>query len=217
MPKKVRILIVDDHPMMRAGLSATIADDPSLEVCGEADGVNSALSLIQAARPDLAIIDIALKQGHGIDLVKDVKTRYPNIKMLVLSTYQESLYGERALRAGAMGYLNKQQAGENLFDAIHAILAGRRYLSKELTMRLVGRAIDAADAGGGELTSRLSDRELQVFRLIGEGLGSGAIARQLHLSPHTIDTHREKIKAKLNIRTAAQLQREATQWMLENG
>jgi DNA-binding NarL/FixJ family response regulator len=214
---KKRILIVDDHPMMRAGLAAQISDEPDLEVCGQAEGVNDALDAVKSSVPDLAIIDIALKEGHGIDLVKDIKSRFPNVKMLVLSAYKESLYAERALRAGAMGYLNKQETGDKIFDAIRTVLAGDRYVSEEMTKRLVSQAIGVADPSKASPVETLSDRELEVFQLIGEGLTTGAIARRLHLSPHTIDTHREKIKQKLNVRTANELQREATQWQLENG
>lgn len=212
-----RILIVDDHPMMRAGLAAQISDQPELEVCGQAEDVNDALAAVKSTSPDLAIIDIALREGHGIDLVKEIKSRFPAVKMLVLSAYKESLYAERALRAGAMGYLNKQETSKKIFEAICTILAGERYISDEMTKRLVSQAIEAADPTKTSPVDRLSDRELEVFRLIGEGLTTSAIARRLHLSPHTIDTHREKIKQKLNIKTANEMQRAATQWMLENG
>ncbi len=215
--KEHRILIVDDHPMMRRGLVAELSDENDLEICGEAEGVADALAKVEQTNPDLVTIDIALKEGHGIDLVKQIKSRFPKVKMLVLSNYQESLYGERALRAGALGYLNKQETGEKIFDAIHTVLAGERYISEELTRRLVGQAIGAADATHASPVETLSDRELEVFRLIGEGLTTGVIARRLHLSSNTVDTHREKIKKKLNVKNATELQREATQWMLENG
>lgn len=215
--RAAKILIVDDHPMMRAGLAMQISEKAGLEVCGQAEDVNDALATIKSTSPDLAIIDIALKKGHGIDLIKDIKSRFPSVKMLVLSTYKESLYAERALRAGAMGYLNKQETGQQIFEAIRAVLDGERYISQEMTNRLVGQAIGAADPTRTAPVETLSNRELEVFQLIGEGLSTGAIARRLHLSPHTIDTHREKIKQKLNVKTANELQREATQWMLENG
>ena len=187
------ILIVDDHPMMRAGLAARITDESDLEVCGEAEDVAGALSAVDSLRPDLAIIDISLKEGHGIDLVKEIKTRFPKVKMLVLSAYKESLYAERALRAGALGYLNKQESDDNILEAIRTVLAGERYVSEEMTKRLLGQAIGAGDPSVSPVET-LSDRELEVFQLLGKGITTGAIARQLHLSPHTIDTHREKIK-----------------------
>lgn len=217
LTRPARIVIVDDHPMMRQGLAAQISDEPDLEVCGQAEDVNDALALVKSTSPDLAIIDIALKEGNGIDLVKDIKSRCPSVKMLVLSAYQESLYAERALRAGAMGYLNKQETGQEIFEAIHTVLAGDRYISPEMTQRLVGQAIGVADPTKTSPVDTLSDRELEVFHLIGEGLTTSAIARRLHLSPHTIDTHREKIKQKLNIRNATELAQRAVQWVLENG
>lgn len=215
--KTNRILIVDDHPMMRAGLAAQISDDLELEVCGQAEGVSDALEAVETSHPDLAIVDISLKDGNGIELVKTMRSRFPHVKILVLSAYQESLYAERALRAGAMGYLNKQETGEKIFAAIRTVMAGERFLSVELTERLVGRVIAAPDATRKAPVETLSNRELEVFQLIGQGLTTGAIARQLQLSPHTIDTHREKIKHKLDVKTANALQREATQWVLENG
>lgn len=215
--RPARIVIVDDHPMMRAGLAMQISEEPDLEVCGQAEDVKDALAAVKSTSPDLAIIDIALKQGHGVDLIKSIKSRFPNVKMLVLSAYKESLYAERALRAGAMGYLNKQETGQKIFQAIRTVLAGDRYVSQEMTKRLISQALGAADATRAIPVESLSDRELEVFQLIGEGLTTAAIARRLHLSPHTIDTHREKIKQKLNVKTANELQREATHWRLENG
>lgn len=216
-----RILIVDDHPMMRDGLTAQISTQPDLEVCGEAEDVADALLLVRSTSPDLAIIDVSLKKGHGLELIKQIKARFPAVKMLVLSAYHESLFGERALRAGANGYLNKQETRQKLFQAIRAILAGELYISPELTQRLVGRAVGhksggAVNAGLADPVEVLSDRELEVFQLIGQGITTSAIAKRLHLSPHTVDTHREKIKAKLNLKNSAELQREATQWVLEN-
>jgi DNA-binding NarL/FixJ family response regulator len=217
LARPARILIVDDHPMMRAGLAAQIEDEPDLEVCAQAEDVNDALAAVKSTSLDLAIIDIALKEDHGINLVKHIKSRFPGVKMLVLSAYQESLYAERALRAGAMGYLNKQETGEKMFEAIRTVLAGERYLSSEMTKRLVAQAFGAADATMTSPVESLSNRELEVFQLIGEGLTAAAIARRLHVSPHTIDSHREKIKQKLDVKTANEIQREATQWILENG
>ncbi len=214
--KIIRILIVDDHPMMRAGLEAQISDQPDLEVCSQAEDIPDALAALKSSQPDLAIIDIALKTGHGLDLIKEIRARFPQVKMLVLSAYKESLYAERALRAGALGYLNKQETGEKLFEAIRTVLAGDRYLGPEMTQKLVSLAIGSTDPIKTSPVETLSDRELEVFQLIGEGLTTSAIARHLHLSPHTIDTYREKLKQKLNVKTANELQREATSWVLEN-
>ncbi len=216
-PRRARVLIVDDHPMMRLGLAAQISDQPDWEVCGEAEDVRAALATLKATSPDLVIIDIALKQGHGIDLVKQIKSRFPRVRMLVLSAYPESLYAERALHAGALGYLNKQEAGEKIFEAIRTVLAGERFVSPEMVQRLVRQAIGAGDPTPPSPVETLSDRELEIFRLIGAGLTTGAIAHRLHISTHTVDSHREKMKRKLNVQTAGELTRQAVRWVLENG
>ena len=215
--RATRILVVDDHPIVREGLAARIATQPDLEICGEAASLDEALAQVKATSPDLCIIDLQLTASHGIDLIKEIHSRFPKIKMLVVSAYDESLYAERALRAGAHGYINKRELQNNVLDALRMVADGERYLSPKMTQQLVGQLIGAKDSTDGDPIQRLSDRELEIFELIGHGNTTGAIARQLHLSPHTIDTHREKIKHKLNLKNAAELQREATQWMLENG
>ena len=215
-PKVIRILIVDDHPVVREGLAIRLSAEPDLQVCGEAEGLTDALRLIEQQQPDVAIVDILLKDGNGIDLVKEIRSRFPHFKILVLSAYQESLYAERALRAGASGYLNKQETGEKIFEAIRTIMEGNRFISSNMTERLLKQAINTGNSPEKSPVETLSNRELEVFRLIGQGLTTGAIARQLQLSTHTIDTHREKIKHKLAVKSANALQREATQWILEN-
>ena len=211
-----KILIVDDHPMVREGLTFRILNHPDLEVCGEAASKDEAMELVKQTKPDLMIIDITLKDGHGLELAKQVKSCYPSVKMLVVSGFQESLYGERALRAGAMGYLNKQESNEKVIEAIRIVLKGERFVGPELTRRLVARALDGRDQAKDSI-ELLTDRELEIFRMIGEGQGSSAIASQLVLSSHTVDTHRENIKRKLGISNAAELSRAAVQWLLENG
>lgn len=215
-PSPKRILIVDDHPLIREGLSLRLSTQDDLQVCGEAATEDEAIALAKTTVPDLMLIDISLKSGHGIEVVKRVKACLPNVKMLVLSGHAESLYAERALRAGAQGYLNKQESNEKLLEVIHTVLAGQRYVSAEITQRLVNHALGTSDENKSPIEC-LSDRELEVFRLIGEGLTSGAIANQLFLSTHTIDSHRDNIKRKLNLRTAGELNRAAVQWVLENG
>ncbi len=213
-PKK--ILIVDDHPSVRDGLSLRIALHSDLEVCGEADSEDEAYDLVKQSEPDLVLIDISLKSGNGIDLIKRVHSYNPDIKMLVVSGFQESLYAERACRAGALGFLNKQESSARLIEAIRTVLAGERFLSPALSRRLINQSLGVRDKSKSPIEN-LTNRELEIFRLIGEGLTSGAIAERLILSPHTIDTHRENIKRKLNIRNAAELSRAAVQWILENG
>lgn len=212
-----RILIVDDHPAIREGLAVRIGDQTDLEVCGEAAGVDDALAKVKQLRPDLVIVDISLASGNGLDLVKQIKSRHAGVRMLVHSMYDESLYAERSLQAGAMGYVNKREAPDTMLMAIRQVLTDKIYLSPEMTERLLGRAAGRNANVEESPILRLSDRELEIFQLIGQGLTTGAIANQLHLSVHTIDTHREKIKAKLKLKNAAELARSAVQWTLENG
>ncbi|MDZ4850597.1 MAG: response regulator transcription factor [Pirellulaceae bacterium] len=210
-----RIMIVDDHSMVREGLRLRISAFPDLEVCGEAASEEEAMSLIKQINPHLIIIDISLKSGHGIELIKRIKSSHPSIKMLVSSGFQESLYAERALRAGAFGYLNKQDSGEKVIEAIRTVLRGERYVSPEITQRLVSQALGKKGDSTNPL-DLLTDRELEIFRMIGQGQTSGAIAEGLFLSSHTIDTHRENIKRKLGLKNAAELNRQAVQFLLEN-
>lgn len=212
----MKILIVDDHPSVREGLALRISLHADLEVCGEAETEDQALVLVKQTNPDLVLVDISLRSGHGIELIKRIRSLDPAIKMLVISGFQESLYAERALRAGALGYLNKQESNEKMIEAIRTVLAGKRFLSPEINRRLVEQALSGSGATKTPI-ERLTDRELEIFRMIGEGLTTSAIANRLHLSTHTIDTHRENMKRKLAVSTAAELSRTAVQWLLENG
>lgn len=211
-----RILIVDDHPSVRDGLLLRIALHSDLEVCGEADSEDEAFKLVKQSVPDLVLIDISLKSGNGIDLIKRIRSHSPAIKMLVVTGFQESLYAERACKAGALGFLNKQESSVKLIEAIRTVLAGERFLSPAITRRLVNQSLGVRDNTKSPIEN-LTNRELEIFRMIGEGLTSGAIAERLFLSPYTIDTHRENIKRKLDVRNAAELSRAAVQWLLENG
>jgi DNA-binding NarL/FixJ family response regulator len=213
-PKK--ILIVDDHPSVRDGLALRIALHEDLTVCGEADSEDEAIARVKQSAPDLVLIDISLRSGNGIELIKRIRSHDPAIKMLVVSGFQESLYAERACRAGALGYLNKQESSVQLMEAIRTVLSGERFLSPGMTRRLINQSLGVRDKTKSPMEN-LTNRELEIFRLIGEGLTSGAIAERLFLSPYTIDTHRENIKRKLDISNAAELSRAAVQWLLENG
>jgi DNA-binding NarL/FixJ family response regulator len=212
----VKILIIDDHPLVREGLALRISLHSDLEVCGEAETEEAALACVKQTGPDLVLVDISLKSGHGIELIKRIRSFDPSIKILVISGFQESLYAERAFRAGALGYLNKQESNEKMIVAIRTVLAGERFISPEISRRLIDQALDASDVTKTPI-ERLTDRELEIFRMIGEGLTTGGIANRLGLSTHTIDTHRENIKRKLAARNAAELSRAAVQWLLENG
>jgi len=209
-------MIVDDHPMMRDGLNMRISSQDDMEVCGEAATENAAVELVRQFCPDLVLIDISLKEGNGIELVKRIRLLNATTKMLVVSTFEESLYAERSLRAGALGYLNKNESNEKLIEAIRTVLRGDRYVSAETTQRLVSQALGKRDVMDDPLET-LTDRELEIFRLIGAGVSTSAIADQLFLSTHTVDSHRENIKKKLGAKTAAELNRQAIQAMLENG
>ena len=212
-----KILIVDDHPIVREGLTARIARQPDLKVCGEAEDVLDALEKVKATQPDLVIVDLSLKSGQGLDLIKRIKAKAPDTKMLVSSMYDEALYAERSLRAGAMGYINKQELSEKIIDAIRRVLAGKMYLSPLMTERLLQRAVGGGAQLPGPLVETLSDRELEIFKLIGKGMTTRQIAGDLHLSVKTVETHRENIKSKLGLPNSAELSREAVQWVMENG
>jgi DNA-binding NarL/FixJ family response regulator len=213
-----KVLIVDDHPAVREALRIRIAMQPDLELCGEAADVAEAVRLVEETAPDVAVIDIGLKTGSGIDLIKRLKAHHAPLRMVVWSMYGEDLYAERALRAGAMGYLTKEQATGSIIDAIRQVLQGKMYLSPTMTERFVKRAVGRS---GPEATlspaAVLSDRELEVFRLIGEGQKTQAVAAALHLSVKTVETYRGRIRAKLNLSDGMHLTRCAVQWLLENG
>lgn len=211
-----RVLVVDDHPAVREALALRIDRCRDLEVCGEADDVAAALSVVETERPDVAVIDISLKTGNGIDLIKRLKTRTSPPRMLVWSMYDETLYAERALRAGAMGYVSKEKETGEIITAIRRILEGRVYLSEAMSDRLMTRAA-GRPVEETSPSALLSDRELEVYQLIGQGLKTREIADRLHLSVHTVETHRQRIKDKLQIDNTAILSREAAQWVLENG
>jgi DNA-binding NarL/FixJ family response regulator len=211
-----RILIVDDHPLVREGLIGLLAAQSDFVVCGEASGVAEARQLVASTRPDVAIIDLTLSDGTGIELIKDLRTRCPAVKLLVLSMHDESLYAERALRAGAVGYVSKHEASRTIVQAVRTILTGKLYLSPNLTELVVQRAFVAGADLSRPAVDRLTEREREVFELIGQGLSSRQIAVKLDVSPKTIETHREHIKEKLELTTSTELTRYAVQWVLEN-
>ena len=212
--QRARIALVDDHPLVREGLNARIAAQPDLEVCCEADDPESALALIRERKPDLVIVDVALRHGSGLDLIKTLSAIGNGLRILVVSAYDEELFAERMLRAGAHGYVNKQELHGTVLEAIRAVLAGEIYLSAGLAQRLASQAVSGRRSTQG--LEVLSDRELQIFELIGRGAGTRAIAAQLHLSVHTIESHREHIRAKLNLRNGTELLRRAVLWTLES-
>ena len=208
-----KILIVDDHPLVRAGLAQLIGDCPDLEVCGEAANMSEALRQIDNNAPDLALIDLSLAGGSGLDLIEHIKSRNLDILMLVASMHDETLYAERVLAAGARGYINKQEAQDSIIRAIRQVLGGKVYLSEAMTDRLLSGMVDArVDKRDIEL---LSNRELQVFELIGRGVPSSQIASQLNLSIKTIETYQANIKKKLRLTSAHELNQRAIRWVMD--
>jgi DNA-binding NarL/FixJ family response regulator len=217
--KTAKVLIVDDHPAVREGLALLLSRQPDLKVCGEAADVPEALKLVSQSRPDIVIVDISLKNGNGIDLIKRIKARDVSIRMLVWSMYSESLCAERALRAGALGYINKEQATDDIINAIRDVLNDKVFVSKTVSDRVLHRTIGRA--AGGDLQSSpiecLSDRELEVFKLIGQGMNTEQVAEKMRISPKTVQTYRGRIKQKLRIGRSPQLVQRAVEWVLQTG
>ncbi|TLY63917.1 MAG: response regulator transcription factor [Gammaproteobacteria bacterium] len=213
--RRIRVFIVDDHPLVREGLRARIAQEAGMEVCGEADSAAAATASLRRAKPDVVIVDLGLSDMHGLRLIETIRSSDPDIRIMVLSAYSETLYGERALRSGADSYVNKQQAPGSIVGAIRATAAGKRYLSKELADRLLELVLHRRSSGSAG-ARELSPRELEVFELIGNGKSTRDIAQQLGLSVHTIETHREKLRAKLLLRNGRELTQAAVRWVLEN-
>ena len=215
---RARVVIVDDHPAVRAALALRIGRQPDLKVCGEAANMSEALRLIADTEPDVAVVDISLTTGNNIDLIKRIKGGNDHIRILVWSMHSESLYAERAIRAGALGYINKDQATDRIVEAIRRVLAGKVWLSEAMTDRMLQQTVGTAR---GEVTRSplqpLTDRELEVFRLIGAGVKTVQIAERLHLSVKTVETYRDRIRQKLNLADGTKLALYATQWVLENG
>lgn len=214
--RTTRVLLVDDHELLRQGMRLMIGNEPDLEVCGEAVDEAEAMRLVHDAHPNLAIVDIGLKAGNGLDLIKRIKAYDPSVRIIVSSMHEERLYGERALRAGAEGYVNKQEAARTIIRAIRNVLQGKMYFSEDFTNRVLQRARDGGKMLGISPIETLSDRELEVFRFIGQGLTTREIADKLHVTSSTVDTYRERLKTKLDLKRGAELVREATQWVLEH-
>jgi DNA-binding NarL/FixJ family response regulator len=208
-----RILIVDDHPIFRHGLMQLLSQEEDLEVCGEAEDYHGAVKAVSALNPDMVVVDITLKDMSGIDLIKEVHRINKAIPMLVISMHDESLYAERAFRAGARGYIMKQEASESVVQAIRQVLKGSLYASSRVTEHILTRFIEGPREPVRSPLQALTDREIEVFQLIGEGLSISEIGRRLHLSVKTIGTYRERIKEKLNLKNATELLRYALNWV----
>jgi DNA-binding NarL/FixJ family response regulator len=215
MPAKKKIYIVDDHPMMRKGMAMTLENSVEFTVCGQSESAEDALSKIPVIKPDACVVDISLPGMNGIELVKNLLAQLPDLKILVVSRHDEELYAERAIRAGAKGYLMKLEAGDVLVSAVRQVINGSIYLSDKIGSQMIMKIASGHSTGDNPLEI-LSDRELEVFELTGKGESTKEIAQRLHVSVKTIDTYRARIKEKMHLKTANELMRRAVQWV-ENG
>ena len=212
----ISILIVDDHPIVRRGMADLLTESRDFQVCGDAEGACEAMGKIRSLKPDLVIIDLSLKGMSGLELIKQAHSEHPSVKILVSSVHEEFMFAERALRAGATGYINKQEPTELLLEAIRSVARGKIFVSDRMSDRLLRRMVTGKPEPYGSPAEKLSDRELEVLEQIGLGLGTAAIAEQLHLSIKTIETYRDHIKTKLNLNDGSELTRQAVLWVLEN-
>lgn len=212
-PKKRRILLVDDHPMTREGLAANINRQPDLEVCGEAGHPAEAMSELCRLKPDLMVTDMTMPGRSGIEFIKDVHAMLPGLPTLVLSMHDEMLYAERALRAGARGYLMKDAGSAKVLEVIRTILTGQSYVSPQMSARILDAVTGRRPRGSMSPIEKLSDREFEVFQLLGSGQSTKEVARSLNLSPKTVDVHRGRIKEKLQLKDASTLIHHAVRWV----
>ena len=212
LAKKFRVLLVDDHPIVRQGLGLLIDREPDLQVCGEADGAQTAFQRLGTLRPDIVVLDISLTGPDGLDVLKEIRLRSVSLPVLILSMHDESIYAERALRAGANGYIMKQEATEKVLVAIRRILQGEVYLSERLTTAMVNQFVHRSAPAKTSPIVNLTDRELENFRLIGEGHGTRQIADELHLSVKTVESHQAHIKEKLALKSGRELVQHAIEW-----
>ena len=212
MSPKTRILLVDDHPLVREGLANLISQQPDFEICGEAGNEPQALELIGSVQPNVAIVDITLETGSGLELIRNIKALYPAVKTLVLSMHDEGLYAERALRAGARGYLMKREAAKKIIDGIRAVLAGQLYVSEKIISQMTEKFVEGGTAAAISPVEQLSNRELEVFQLLGRGHNTRQISEHLHVGFKTVQAYNARIKEKLRLANATELLREAMRW-----
>ena len=212
-PEAKRIVLVDDHPLFRKGLQEMIHSDGPFAVCGEAGNAAEAMALIRKLSPDMAIVDLSLPGANGIELIKNIRAEFSKVPILVLSMHDESLYAVRALRAGADGYVMKHEAMANVIHAIREVFNGRPYLSPAMAAQVITKFAHRQAEGESDAVERLSDRELEILELIGKGHEVRRIAKLLHLSPKTVETHRAHIKDKLDLKNSREVARFALQWL----
>jgi DNA-binding NarL/FixJ family response regulator len=210
---KKKVLLIDDHPLLRKGLRALIDQEKDLVVCGEAEDAATALRVVEQLQPDVAVMDITLPDANGIDLLKDLRIRQPKLRVLVLSMHEESFYAERVLRAGARGYVTKGEPSTRVIEGIHALLNDQLFVSSAVSAKMLSRLVGERSPNTQAGVEVLSDREFEVLEMIGNGQQSREIAEKLHLSVKTIDAHRENIKRKLKLADASELLKYAIQWV----
>ena len=212
MSQTIKVLLVDDHPLVREGLVNLISQEADLQICGEAGNEPQALELIRTVRPDVAIVDISLETGSGIELIKSIKAMFPAVTVLVLSMHDELLYAERALRAGARGYVMKREAAKKVIEAIRCVLAGQLYVSDKIAALMAEKFVEGRQPATASPIEQLSNRELEVFQLLGLGHNTRQIADHLHVGFKTVQAYCARIKEKLKLANATELLREAIRW-----
>lgn len=213
---RIRVLLVDDHPVLRQGMAAMINEEPDMVVCGEADGVQAALDVARATRPDVAVVDLSIRGGDGLELIRSLRDQVPGVRCMVLSMFDEAVYAERALRAGARGYVMKAEAASSVIEGVRSVLRGELFVSPEVRSQVDGeRGAGAAAPACG--LGRLSDRELQVLRCVGRGLSTREVAQELFISVKTVEAHREHLKEKLELPDSNALLRYAIEYNRLNG
>jgi len=215
-PNATRIMLVDDHPVVREGLAESIERESDLTVCAQAEERSEALQLLEIAKPDLVVVDLMLKNSSGLELIKDIHARWPRVLLLVVSMHDENLYAERVLRAGAQGFITKQEATRDILLALRRVLAGGIYLNERTASVVLARLTSKSDSPRDSVTDLLADRELQVFELTGRGLSTREIAGQLRIDIKTVDTYRARIKEKLNLKSSSELLQLAIRWQKDH-
>jgi DNA-binding NarL/FixJ family response regulator len=210
--RRSTILILDDHPMTRYGIARLIEQEPGLAICAEAETARCALAAVKAHKPRLVLADLSLPDGEGLEFIKDLRALHPEVAVLVVSMHDEALYAERALRAGARGYIMKNEGGEKLVEAVRQVLQGKTYLSDTMAGRVLDLFSTRRRRSGDSMLGNLTDREFEVFRLIGQGMTTGEIGARLHLSPKTVETHRLHVRQKLQLKSGPALIKYAVRW-----
>ncbi|MEZ4700845.1 MAG: response regulator transcription factor [Rhodothermales bacterium] len=209
--RRIKVMVVDDHPAIREALAYTIRDKMDMELVGQASSAGEAFGMMDENHPDVAIVDISLSDAHGLDVVQNIRSQYPSVQVLIYSMYDELAYAERAIHAGALGYLAKSEPTKHIVEAIRSVMRGEVYLSRRMTSRILGKVVK--EQHNGFIVGKLTDREMSIFEMLGNGAGLGEISERLNLSRKTVETYRRRIKEKLGLDSVAGLMQYAIQWM----